>query len=85
MVFKKRLLQLLMAGVLLLGLAACGPSSSEVDSDTITDFCNLSLVVCDQRRKDCIAANSPTDNAQQCEAKFISCLYAVCQSVNLKN
>lgn len=83
--FNGRALRLfLLAGILSLFMtAACGPSSQEVDSDTTTQFCNLSLVVCDQKRSNCLDNSTLARDDKQCSNKFHSCLFAMCQSVNL--
>lgn len=83
MIFSGRwLLLFLLAGILSVS-TACGPASQEVDSDTTTEFCNLSLPLCDERRKNCKDNSTVASADSQCESNFHSCLFALCQSVNL--
>ena len=76
------LLMAVLVAILPLLVIAC-ESSGPDDSDTVTEFCNLSLVVCDSNRANCLDNSPLASDDRQCNEKFRSCLFTMCQSVNL--
>ena len=83
MIFNGRAIRILLLAGLIATMSYCNTAKEE-DSDTVTEFCNLSLLVCDQNRQNCKDNSTVDRDDAPCEAKFYSCLFALCQSNNLK-